>query len=128
MSILKFRRHSSAPTRLSPDVTSGKPVGEPTKTSALVEQKIMKGYVYILESLDHKFYIGSTDNLERRFKQHNSGHTHTTKRMGELKLVFSQKFDTLEEARKVEFKLKRLKRKDYIEKIIRDGHIKISPA
>ena len=88
----------------------------------------MKGYVYILESLDHKFYIGSTDNLERRFKQHNSGHTHTTKRMGELKLVFSQKFDTLEEARKVEFKLKRLKRKDYIEKIIRDGHIKISPA
>ena len=88
----------------------------------------MKGYVYILENSNHKFYIGSTDNLERRFKQHNSGHTLTTKRMGELGLVFSQIFDTLEETRKVEFKLKRLKRKDYIERIIKDGYIKIKPA
>lgn len=85
----------------------------------------MKGYVYILENTDHKFYIGSTDDVERRLKQHNSGHTHTTKRMGKLKLVFSQIFDTLEQARKIEFKLKALKRKDYIEKIIEDGYIKI---
>jgi putative endonuclease len=77
----------------------------------------MKGYVYILENSDHKFYIGSTDDLDKRFKQHNSGHTYSTKRMGKLNLVFSQIFDTLEEARKVELKLKRLKRKDYIEKL-----------
>jgi putative endonuclease len=88
----------------------------------------MKGYVYILENSDHKFYIGSTNDLNRRFKQHNSGHTYSTKRMGELNLVFSQIFDTLEEARKVELRLKKLKRKDYIEKIIKDGCIKMSPA
>jgi putative endonuclease len=88
----------------------------------------MKGYVYILKtSSNNRFYIGSTDDLDRRFKQHNSGHTHSTKRMGELNLVFSQIFDTLEEARKVELKLKRLKRKDYIEKIIKDGCIKMLP-
>lgn len=71
--------------------------------------------------------MGSTDNLERRLNQHKSGHTASTKRMGELKLVFSQKFDTLKEARGIEAKLKRLKRKDYIEKVIKDGYIKILP-
>ena len=85
----------------------------------------MKGYVYILEDSNHKFYIGSTNDVERRFSQHNSGHTYTTKRMGKLNLVFSQMFDTLEEARKVETRLKRLKRKDYIEKIVKEGYIKI---
>jgi putative endonuclease len=97
-------------------------------TSALVEQKNMKGYVYILKDSTGKFYVGSTNNLERRFKQHNSGHTYTTRRMGELELVFSQEFDTLEKARNIELKLKRLKRKDYIRKIVEDGYIKILPA
>lgn len=46
--------------------------------------------------------------------------------MGKLNLVFSQMFDTLEEARRIEIKLKHLKRKDYIEKIIKEGYIKIS--
>jgi len=48
--------------------------------------------------------------------------------MGKLELVFSQMFDTLEEARKIELRLKKLKRKDYIEKIVKDGYIKIKPA
>jgi len=32
-------------------------------------------YVYILQSINYstKFYIGSTLNLKRRFKEHNSG-------------------------------------------------------
>lgn len=85
----------------------------------------MKGYIYILEDSRQKFYIGSTDNVERRLKQHNSRHTQTTSRMGKLNLVFCQEFDTLREARRIEFKLKRLKRKDYIKKIVADGYIKI---
>ncbi len=40
-------------------------------------------------------------------------------------LVFSQKFETIADARAIEKKLKSLKRKDYIEKIIKDGHIKM---
>ncbi len=90
----------------------------------MVDHKIMNGFVYILEDLKHKFYVGSTDNIERRMKQHLSGHTHTTARMKGLKLVFSQKFGTLEEARRVELRLKKLKRKDYIEKVLKDGFIK----
>jgi len=38
-------------------------------------------YVYILRSSKYKrrIYIGSTSNLKRRFKQHNSGDTKSTK-------------------------------------------------
>lgn len=84
-------------------------------------------YVYILGSSDGKYYIGSTDNLERRVKQHLSGHTHSTKRMKDLSLVFSQVFNSIGEARKTELKLKKLKRKDYVEKIIKEGYIRLSP-
>jgi len=64
--------------------------------------------------------------MERRFKQHQIGHTPSTKRMKGLELVFSQKFDSLKEARHIEQKLKKLKRHDYLEKIVNDGFIKIA--
>lgn len=85
------------------------------------------GYVYFLEDSKGKYYIGSTSDLDRRLKQHFSGHTQTTKRMPGLKLVFSQKFDSLENARKVESRLKKLKRKDYLKRIVEDGSIKMPP-
>jgi len=86
------------------------------------------GFVYILKTEGGNYYIGSTDNLERRFKQHLEGQTPTTKRMGKLELIFSQEYNTLRQARYVENRLKKLKRKDYVEKIIRDGYIKIKPV
>ena len=83
------------------------------------------GYVYILQNEKGHYYIGSTTDVERRFEQHKQGHTPSTNRMKELRLVFSQKFDTLERARYIEYRLKKLKRHDYIEKIVSDGFIKI---
>lgn len=84
-------------------------------------------WVYILESLeDRRFYIGSTSDLDRRLKHHLGGHTPSTKRMGNLKLVFSQQYDSLQEARFIERKLKNLKRKDYLQEMIKDGYIKIT--
>ena len=84
-------------------------------------------YVYILESLrDGRYYIGSTKDLEKRLKHHKSGFTHSTKRFGGVKLVFAQRYNSLEEARFIERRLKQLKRKDYLKKIIRDNFIKIS--
>ncbi len=85
-------------------------------------------FVYILQSKrDGRFYTGSTIDLEKRLRHHKGGSTPTTKRFGELYLVFSQEYQKLTDARKVERKLKLLKRKDYIEKIIKDGFIKIRP-
>jgi len=82
-------------------------------------------WVYILQSEKGNYYIGSTTNIEERIKHHDGGHTSSTSKMGKLKLVFSQKFSTLKEARYIEKRLKKLKRHDYLEKIIKDDFVKI---
>ena len=87
----------------------------------------MKAFVYFLKTESGKYYIGSTVDLDRRLKQHKSGHTHSTKRMGKLELIFSQEYSNLKDARNIEFNLKKLQRKDYIEKIIKEGYIKMTP-
>ncbi len=61
------------------------------------------GYVYVFFSLkDQKTYTGSTDNFERRFKQHNTGQVKSTKYRLPLKLLFKETFDSLSEPRKRE--------------------------
>lgn len=84
----------------------------------------MSAYVNILQfNKTGRFYGGSTDNLSRRIRQHRSGTTQSTKRLGEFKLVFKQEFDDLSMARKAKRIIKSWKRRDFIEKIIRDGKI-----
>lgn len=82
-------------------------------------------YIYILQNQKGRYYIGSTINLEKRLKQHSQGRTYSTKRMGNLKLVFYQEYEILKEARQIEYKLKKLKRRDYIANIVKDGFIKM---
>ena len=85
----------------------------------------MKAHVYILQSEDSKkFYIGSTISLDQRLAHHYAGHTPSTRRLGKVKLVFAQEYPTLREARIIEKRLKRLKRHDYIEKIVVKGKLK----
>jgi putative endonuclease len=84
-------------------------------------------FIYILKSELGKYYIGSTTNLPQRLRHHQGGYTPSTKRLGAVNLVFSQEYSTINEARKVEKRLKDLKRKDYVEKIIKDGFIKYKP-
>ena len=87
----------------------------------------MKSFVYILKDDKCRFYVGSTNDIDRRLYQHNKGFTQTTKRMSVPVLVLKQEYETLQIARKVEKKIKKLKRKEYIEKMVRDGYIKIKP-
>jgi putative endonuclease len=84
-------------------------------------------FVYILKSDSGKYYVGSTLDIISRLKHHLGGHTPSTSKMGKLSMAFSQEYQTLKEARQIELRLKKLKRKDFIEKIIKEGKIKIMP-
>lgn len=86
---------------------------------------MIKGYVYILRDSKNTFYVGSTLNLENRLKAHLSGSTRTTKKMSYPKLVLSQEYESIMIARKIERRIKNLKRKDYLEKMVEDGYIKL---
>jgi len=79
-------------------------------------------YVYILKNEETgRYYIGSTNNLERRLRQHKSGLTRTTKILKTDKLVYKEEFSTLIEARLREKKLKSYKSKKYLEWLINKG-------
>jgi predicted GIY-YIG superfamily endonuclease len=84
-------------------------------------------WVYILKTESGKYYIGSTSNLGERLKHHFDGHTPSTKRLKVESLLFSQQYKTLKDARSVESKIKNLKRRDYVEKMLKDGYIKLVP-
>jgi len=85
----------------------------------------MEAFVYILRDEVGKFYVGSTSDLERRLIQHKCGHAQTTKNMVNPQLVLKQKYPTLSVARRVERRIKRMKRRDYIEKMVLDGYIRL---
>lgn len=86
----------------------------------------MQGFVYILQNdKNQRYYIGSAIDLDKRLLQHKNGKVKATKYLLPIKLVFSQEYKTIKEARQIEYKLKKLKRKDVIERIISEGVIKL---
>ena len=72
----------------------------------------MSHFVYILECSDSSLYVGCTNNLERRFKQHNDSKwgAHYTKIRRPVILKYQESFKTLREARRREAELKRWSR------------------
>jgi putative endonuclease len=72
-------------------------------------------YAYILQSdFNGRFYIGSTKDIANRIDQHNSGRTPSTKPFRPWRLVHSEEFETLVDARKRETEIKSWKSHDYI--------------
>jgi putative endonuclease len=83
-------------------------------------------FVYILQNdKNGRYYIGSTNNLERRLAEHNSGKTRSLRYILPLRIVFKKGFETKIEAVRIERKLKSLKSRNIIEKIIQDQEIKM---
>ena len=65
-------------------------------------------YVYILKSKkDKKLYIGSTNDLRRRFEEHNSGMVRSTKARTQFELRYYEAFFLEEDARHREWSLKK---------------------
>jgi putative endonuclease len=76
-------------------------------------------FTYILYSkkLD-KHYIGSCTNLERRFYEHNIGHSKFTSLGVPWVIAYYEEYLTLQEARKRELQIKKMKSRKYIEGLI----------
>jgi len=56
-------------------------------------------FVYILQCSDNSYYVGSTNNLTRRFEEHNNGiGANYTKQRLPVKLVYFEECQSLEEA------------------------------
>ena len=65
-------------------------------------------YVYALRSFSHpgKTYVGETNNLERRIRQHNNGESTHTARFAPWKLDFYIAFESRDQAKEFEAYLK----------------------
>jgi len=67
----------------------------------------MKYHVYAIKSASRNYiYVGLTNNLARRIKEHNSGLNKTTKPYIPFLLIHSEIFETRNEARQREKYLK----------------------
>jgi putative endonuclease len=53
------------------------------------KQQCFFTYVIFSDKI-HKYYIGSTSNLEKRLEEHNNGKSISTRNKGPWKLVFSK--------------------------------------
>jgi len=78
---------------------------------------------YILEnSLTGKRYIGSTENLERRLKEHNRGNTRSTRYAeGQWSVMYTEQFATYGEARRRELVIKSYKGGEALKKLLTAG-------
>lgn len=66
--------------------------------------------VYILQSLKNgRYYVGHTNDIERRLSQHNNGSSEYTKKYIPWKLVYTEKYNTKTEAIRRELEIKKYK-------------------
>lgn len=74
-------------------------------------------YVYVLRSEKRNYlYVGITNDVQRRFKEHNEGHNKTTKPYLPFELLFSEKCSDRASARLREKYLKSGCGKEWIKK------------
>jgi putative endonuclease len=64
-------------------------------------------YVYVLKSKkDRNFYIGSTNDLRKRFRLHNEGKVFSTKSRRPFDLIYYEAYKAEKDAREREHNLK----------------------
>jgi putative endonuclease len=64
-------------------------------------------HVYLLKSKkDNSFYIGYTNNIERRLEEHNSGSVKYTQSRAPWDIIYYESFSSLEDAKQRERSLK----------------------
>jgi len=68
-------------------------------------------YVYIIECSDKTFYVGTTNNLEKRIAKHNAGKgAKYTRGRTPVKIQYNRSFESRSDACKHEYQLKQYTR------------------
>jgi len=79
-------------------------------------------WVYIVRGSCGRHYIGSTENLDRRFAEHQRGKVHSTRRFGQpLELVGSREMPDIQSARILERQLKAKKNPQLAFYLLKNG-------
>ena len=82
----------------------------------------MAFYTYIIQSeKTGKYYIGSSEDVQKRLQQHNWSRTPSTKSGIPWKLVYTEKYNTRTEAVSREYAIKKKKSRKYIEFLIKSS-------
>ncbi|HNZ70421.1 MAG TPA: GIY-YIG nuclease family protein [Candidatus Dojkabacteria bacterium] len=89
-------------------------------------------FVYILKSIRFdRYYIGSTNNLAFRLRDHNEGRVRSTKHYSPFTIRLFEEYSTRSEAVCREHELKRMKRGNSFKNLLRDrlmvGHRPLKP-
>jgi putative endonuclease len=86
----------------------------------------MTYFVYILKSLKNdRYYVGYTNNIEKRLIQHNNGKTTGNKYWGPFELTYKEEYDNPTKARKREYYIKRQKSKRFIEALVNGAVVQL---
>ncbi|HMK27015.1 MAG TPA: GIY-YIG nuclease family protein [Chitinophagaceae bacterium] len=77
-------------------------------------------FVYVIKSISRNYiYVGMSNNLERRLKQHNNGENKTTKAYRPFVLILFEEFETRVAARKREMYLKSGVGKEFLKTLLK---------
>jgi putative endonuclease len=74
--------------------------------------------LYLFSNKLNKFYIGYSENLQKRLAEHNAGMSKFTSMANDWIIVYSEAFNSRKDARKRELEIKRKKSRKYIEWLI----------
>ena len=106
-------RHFHSTRLINIRLARGKPLyNQKSRVSrALVEGHDFMHYVYMIKDSLENLYVGITENLDNRLYDHNAKQgAQFTKFKTEFKLVFSEKYKTLADARRREIQIKKWRR------------------
>ncbi len=79
----------------------------------------MNYYVYAIKSeIRNYIYVGMSNNVERRYKEHNAGKEFTTRRYKPFKIILIESYRTRMRARQREKYLKSGVGKEYLKNVI----------
>ena len=80
-------------------------------------------FVYILQSVNKKYYIGCTQDIYRRLHEHNRGLSKYTRNKGPWMLKYKEEYESLCLARKRERQIKSWKKREAIERLVNKGPV-----